>query len=106
MQVTWVRALVWEDPTCHGATKPVHQNYWARVPQLLSPRATTTELTHLEPMLRNKRSHHNKKPAHRNEEKPPLAATTESPHAAMKTQCSQKINKNKYIFKKMQKKIK
>ena len=23
------RALVWEDPTCHGATKPVHHNYWA-----------------------------------------------------------------------------
>ena len=23
MQGTWVRALVWEDPTCHGATKPV-----------------------------------------------------------------------------------
>ena len=24
MQGTRVRALVWEDPTCHGATKPVH----------------------------------------------------------------------------------
>ena len=22
MQGTWVRALVWEDPTCRGATKP------------------------------------------------------------------------------------
>ena len=29
MQGTQVRALVWEDPTCHGATKPVHHNYWA-----------------------------------------------------------------------------
>ena len=29
MQGTRVRALVWEDPTCHGATKPVHHNYWA-----------------------------------------------------------------------------
>ena len=27
MQGTWVRALVWEDPTCHGATKPVSHNY-------------------------------------------------------------------------------
>ena len=27
MQGTWVRALVWEDPTCHGATKPVRHNY-------------------------------------------------------------------------------
>ena len=26
-QGTQVRALVWEDPTCHGATKPVHHNY-------------------------------------------------------------------------------
>ena len=24
---TWVRALVWEDPTCHGATKPMCHNY-------------------------------------------------------------------------------
>ena len=23
MQGTWVRALVWEDPTCRGATKPM-----------------------------------------------------------------------------------
>ena len=23
------RALVWEDPTCRGATKPVRHNYWA-----------------------------------------------------------------------------
>ena len=27
MQGTWVRALVREDPTCHGATKPVGHNY-------------------------------------------------------------------------------
>ena len=27
MQGTWVRALVQEDPTCHGATKLVHHNY-------------------------------------------------------------------------------
>ena len=27
MQGTWVRALVWEDPTCRGATKPVCHNY-------------------------------------------------------------------------------
>ena len=55
MQGTWVWALVREDPTCRGATKPVRHNYWAcalepashnywaHVPQLLSPRATTTE---------------------------------------------------------------
>ena len=27
MQGTRVRALVWEDPTHHGATKPVRHNY-------------------------------------------------------------------------------
>ena len=27
MQGTGVRALVWEDPTCRGATKPVRHNY-------------------------------------------------------------------------------
>ena len=26
MQGTWVRALVWEDPTCRGATRPVSHN--------------------------------------------------------------------------------
>ena len=29
MQGTWVRALVQEDPTCCGATRPVYHNYWA-----------------------------------------------------------------------------
>ena len=63
MQGTGVWALVQEDPTCHGATKPVRPNYWAcalepvshsyraHVPQLLkpihhnywSPHTTTTE---------------------------------------------------------------
>ena len=43
MQRTWVWALVWEDPTCRGATKLVCHNYWAPEPQLLSLCATTTE---------------------------------------------------------------
>ena len=55
MQGTRVRALVWEDPACCGATKPMRHNYWACalepmshnywacVPQLLRLRATTTE---------------------------------------------------------------
>ena len=29
MRGTWVRALVWEDPTCRRATRPVSHNYWA-----------------------------------------------------------------------------
>ena len=55
MQGTRVQPLLREEPTCHGATKPVghnywacalepvSHNYWARVPQLLSPCAATTE---------------------------------------------------------------
>ena len=73
MQGTRVRALVQEDPTCRGATKPVRHNYWAcalepvshnywvRVLQLLKPAC-------LELVLRNKRSHRDEKPAHRNKE--------------------------------------
>ena len=73
MQGTRVWALVREDPTCRGAAKPMRHNYWActlepashnywaREPQLLKP-------AHLEPMLRDKRSHRNEKPAQRNEE--------------------------------------
>ena len=61
LQGTWVRTLVREDPTCSRATKPVRHNYWARVPQLLKP-------ARLEPVFRNKRSHLNEKPMHRNEE--------------------------------------
>ena len=87
MQGTRVWALVWEDLTCRGVTKPVRHNYWigtlepvshnywARVPQLLKP-------AHPEPVLRNKRSHHNEKPVHCNKEKPLLAATRESPRTA------------------------
>ena len=29
MQRTQVWAVVWEDPTCRGATEPVSHNYWA-----------------------------------------------------------------------------
>ena len=50
MQGTQVPPLVREDPTCHGATKPM--------------RFTTTEPSGLQPMLCNKRSHCNEKPSH------------------------------------------
>ena len=41
MQETWVRSLVWYDPTCLGVTKPVCHDFWAHTLQLLSlcPRA-------------------------------------------------------------------
>ena len=37
MQGTRVRALVWEDPTCCGATGPVSHNYWACVSGACAP---------------------------------------------------------------------
>ena len=73
MQGTRVWSLVREDPTCHGAARAVRHNYWAcaressssnywaQVLQLLKP-------ARLEPVLHNKRSHHNEKPMHHNEE--------------------------------------
>ena len=48
-------------PTCRRATKPACHNYQAHVPQLLKSAC-------LEPMLCNKRSHRNEKPAYHNEE--------------------------------------
>ena len=68
MQQTWVRPLVWEDPTCFRATKSLGLN---------------------------KRSHHKEMPAYRNQRVALVAATRESPHTATKTQCSKKKKKKK-----------
>ena len=81
MQGTQVQALVQEDPICHGPTKPVHHNNWACALEptshnYWSPCATATEAhvpqllkpVCLEPVLRNKRSHHSEKPVHLNKE--------------------------------------
>ena len=54
----------------------------------LGPWATTTEPARLEPVLCNKRGRDSERPAHRDEEWPPLAATRESPRTETKTQHS------------------
>ena len=56
----------------------------------LGPWATITEPAGLEPVLRNKRGRDSERPAHRDEEWPPLATTRESPRTETKTQHSQK----------------
>ena len=56
----------------------------------LSPCTTTTEPARLEPVLLNKRGRDSERPAHRDEEWPPLAAIGESPRTETKTQHSQK----------------
>ena len=43
MQGTRVKSLVWEDSTCHGATKPTCHNY--RSPWAQSPCSATREAT-------------------------------------------------------------
>ena len=57
------------------ATKHMNRNDWTHA---------------LEPGSCSKRSLHSEKPAHRNEQELPLAATRESLFAAMKTQCNKK----------------
>ena len=76
MQGTRVRALVWEDPPGRA--------------EQLGPWATTAEPARLEPMLCNRRGRDSERPARRDEEWPPLAATRESPRTETKTQHSQK----------------
>ena len=56
----------------------------------LSPWATITEPARLEPVLRNKRGRDSERPAHRDEERPPLATTGESPRTETKTRHSPK----------------
>ena len=56
----------------------------------LGPWATITEPARLEPVLRNKRARDGERPAHRDEEWSPLAATRESPRTETKTQHRQK----------------
>ena len=56
----------------------------------LGPWATVTEPARLEPVLRNKRGRDSERPAHRDEEWPPLAAIRESPRTETKTQHSHK----------------
>ena len=29
----WIQSLIWEDPTCCGASEPMHHNYWACAPE-------------------------------------------------------------------------
>ena len=87
MQGTWVQSLVWENPTRYGATKSMHHNNWSQCA--------------LEPVVCNKKSHHNEKARTPQWRQASLTAqkaasshlcspTRESPCAAPKNQRSQK----------------
>ena len=92
MQRTQVQSLVLKDSTFQGTTKPESHNYWAYMLQLLKPVC-------LEPVLLNKRSHHNEKPLHPNKEQPLLATTRESPRSNKRasTAISKLIFKNTFF---------
>ena len=80
---TWVWSLDWGVPTFHGATKPMYHNYWAHFLDSESHNYWVHMLrlrkpTHLEPVLHNKRCHHNEKSAHRSKEWPPLTTPRQS----------------------------
>ena len=61
-----------------------------RAAEQLGRCTTTTEPARLKPVLGNKRGRDSERPAQRDEEWPPLAATRESPRTETKTQHSQK----------------
>ena len=89
MQETWVQSLVQEDLTCLGtkscAIILLSLCSQAQEPQLLEPVC-------LEPMLCNKRNHHNEKTMHCGEELAPLAATREKPTCSNKDPTLPKMN--------------
>ena len=70
MQGTRVRALVWEDPTCHGATGPVSHNYWACASGACAPQQERPRWWEARaPRWRVAPTCHNwRKPSHRNED--------------------------------------
>ena len=67
---TWVRALVWEDPTCRGATKPVCHNYWACASGACAPQGERPRQWEARaPWWRVAPTRHNwRKPSHRNKD--------------------------------------
>ena len=75
MQGTRVQSLVWEDPTYLGATKPMCHNYQAQA---------------LKPVLHNKRSRRNQKPAHHEEEYTPNPHQLQQRKPRGRNQSSQK----------------
>ena len=82
IQDTWVRSLIWDDPICLAAAKPLNHNHWAHAPEQVSLnyRAHAPQLLKpmcIEPVHSNKRSHlkkrkrekshYNEKPVHLNQ---------------------------------------
>ena len=100
MQGTQVQPLVQEDLTSQGATKPMCLNYWAHVPQLLSPRAATTEAPGHRPYAPQEEKPPSQQEIHTPQQSPPLAATREKPENSNKDPAQPKMSEwmNKIPF--------
>ena len=115
MQGTRVQALVQEDPTCHGAAKPmchnywacalepmnhnywacalepVSHNYWACAPQLLKPACSRARMPQLlSPCSATREATAMRSPRTATKSSPHSPQLEKSLHAAMSTQCTQK----------------
>ena len=77
MRETRVQSLIWEDPTCRGATKP-----------------NSAQLLQSKPMLPNQSSHHMEKFSTEMREQPPRPTTREKPAQQRRPS----IAKNKQII--------
>ena len=82
VQRTWVWPLVWEDPTCWRATKPMFHKYWAHILNPTSHNYWAYVLQCLKPA--------HLEPVYHNAEESLLAAPRESLHVETKIQLSQK----------------
>ena len=82
MQGIPVRLLAWEDPTCLGATKPVHHDYLA----LQSLQAATTG-----DCAPKEEKPLSEKPTHDNEKQPPLPQLEEKAMATHSSTLAWKI---------------
>ena len=91
-QGTLAWSLVQEDPACLKATKPKRHNYWAHGLQL-------------ERVPCSQRSLCSEQRVHEDEEKPPPAATRESPRTATETHRSQKYISKSFKEKKIMRQL-
>ena len=104
MQETQVRSLVWEDPTCHRATKPMHHNYWACT---LEPEDHNywAHMPQLPPCMRSRAwAPQQEKPAQREAlasqlERRPRSPQLEKAHTATETQYAKNKEINKMTLK-------
>ena len=101
MQRIPVQSLVWADPKCLRATKPMRHNHWACALKpgshnYWAPSCSYTSPRALEPVLCNKKSHCSEKPCALQLEGSPLSLQLEKAHPHQGTPSTAK-NKNNFL---------